>query len=443
MATREGVVRTVVFPERKEREFSEGSNLQPVIPPAKGEDASKAIRPPGGRGAPGRFIEAGLPALALALALFALFSLSVFSRWKERKRPAPPVAALRTAPVPASLADDEPHSFARLRADYARWQKELLHWFREGDPGLREARRLDLEVERQQLPPTQAARACLQRHLMRLVTIDSIEPIGYERVGEGVAIDYRAVVRCRIDLYAVAAFPVPVPKRVAEPVARIWPDLLFDAYLPPGCHHDVEHKYRLLAAGEPFVFRWRVERAQVVDGRWKILWAAPALLEWNCGFVAAEILALRNGEPYALRIAGDRCLLPFSMADEAAWNELVFRYHATWGVPGAERPGIAARAQGWLRATEPRLFAASGPLLELEKAPRLSSWTLTLPAYAARTDWAGPLLAPVRALQPQDAESRFVAYYRARARERNRWIDSFVLQRAQIEEQKGKSPLRR
>ncbi|VVM05285.1 hypothetical protein [Methylacidimicrobium tartarophylax] len=293
------------------------------------------------------------------------------------------------------------------------------------------------------MPPIQAARACLQRYLQRLVTIDSIEPIRYERVGEGVAIDYRAVVRCPIDLYVAAAIPVPIPKGVTEPVARIWRDLLFDACLPPGCVHDIQSKHLLLPANEPFVFRWRVELAQIVDGQWKILLAAPSLLEWNCGFVAAEILALREGEPYALRLAGDRCLLPFSMADEATWNELVFRYHATWGVPGAEPPGMAARAQGWLRATEPRLFAAFGPLLELEKAPRLSSWTPALPAYAARTDWAGPLLAPVRALQPQDAESRFVAYYRARARERNRWIDCFVLQRAQIEEQKGKIPLRR
>ncbi|MDD2677281.1 MAG: hypothetical protein PHP75_07445, partial [Methylacidiphilaceae bacterium] len=329
-------MRAVVFPEREEREFSQRSNLQPMIPPAKGKGASGAVRPPGGRGAPGRPIEAGLPALAVALCLLALFSLSILSWWKERKRPAPPVAAPRIAPVPASLADDEPHSFARLRADYARWQKELLHWLKEGDPGVREARRLDPEVERQQLPPTQAARACLQRHLMRLVTIDSIEPIGYERVGEGVAIDYRVVVRCRIDLFAVLATRLPLSEGEPDPVARIWSDLLFDAYLPPGCLHDVEQKHLLLPANEPFVFRWRVERAQVVDGQWKILLAAPSLLEWNVVFVAAEIMALRNGEPFALRIAGNRCLLPFATADEATWNELVFRYQATWGVPGAE-----------------------------------------------------------------------------------------------------------
>ncbi|MDD2677547.1 MAG: hypothetical protein PHP75_08830, partial [Methylacidiphilaceae bacterium] len=89
MATREGVMRAVVFPERKEREFSERSNLQAV----KGEGASRAIRPPSGRGTPGRPIEAGLPALAVALSLLALFSLSILSWWKEQKRPATPVAA--------------------------------------------------------------------------------------------------------------------------------------------------------------------------------------------------------------------------------------------------------------------------------------------------------------------------------------------------------------
>ncbi|VVM05284.1 hypothetical protein [Methylacidimicrobium tartarophylax] len=116
-------MRAVVFPERKEREFSERSNLQPV----QGEGASRAIRPPSGWRVPGRPIEAGLPVFAVALSLLALFSLSILFWWKEQKRPAPPVAAPRTPAVPASLADDEPHSFARLCTDYARWQKELLH----------------------------------------------------------------------------------------------------------------------------------------------------------------------------------------------------------------------------------------------------------------------------------------------------------------------------
>ncbi|VVM05049.1 hypothetical protein MAMT_00434 [Methylacidimicrobium tartarophylax] len=104
-------MRAVVFPERKEGEFSERSNLQPMIQPAKGEGTSRAIRPPSGRGAPGRPIEAGLPAFAVALSLLALFSLSVLSWWKEQKQPAPPAAAPRTdwaGPILAPLRALQP-----------------------------------------------------------------------------------------------------------------------------------------------------------------------------------------------------------------------------------------------------------------------------------------------------------------------------------------------
>lgn len=423
-------MRAVVFPEREETECSERSYFQPQ----QGEGDSRPVRPPSGLGGPRKPTGA---ALLVTLSLLAAALLALHPRAKERKRPATPPQAVA---VPASLADDEPHSLARLRADYARWRRELLHWLREGDPGLREARRLDPEVERRELPPVSAARACLQRHLMRPVTIDSLEPIGYERLPGGVAIDYRAVVRSRIDLYVVPALRLPLPKEMPEPVARIWSDLLFDAYLPPGCHHDVQHKHRLLRAGDPFVFRWRVERARVVDGQWKILLAAPSLLEWNCGFVAAEILALREGDGLALRLAGNRCLRPLEASFDQNWNELRFRYYATWGVPGAPRPAIAARAQEWLRATEPELFSSPRPMLAPETASALLRWTVASPGYAAQTDWAGRILAPVRALEPQDAESCFVAYYRELARERNRWIDAFLCQRAQIEQLKGKSP---
>ncbi|MDD4933765.1 MAG: hypothetical protein PHO89_09915 [Methylacidiphilaceae bacterium] len=421
-------MRAVLLPERRERSKSQL---------AKAEEASRGLHPPE------RPMQAALPAPAVAIFLLAIFSLAGLSWWKEHGRPAAPVAAPRSAPLTASLADDEPHSFARTRSDYAWWVNQMRRWLAKGDPEIQKAKRLDPEVERKELPPIEAARACLQRHLQRLVTIDSLEPIGYQRVGEAVAIDYRAVVRCRIDLYVVSAWHIIASEEDPEVIQRVWPNLLLDAQLPPGCAHDVQNKVLLLKANEPFVFRWRVERAQVVDGQWKILLATPSLLEWNCAFVAAELMALREGKSHVFRIAGNRCLEPFPMAFWATMDQLVFDYYATWGFPGAEPPGLAARAQGWLRATQPQVFASPGPILQFETAPRLVTHTLTLQGYGAEIDWAKPILAPIRQLRPQDAESRFLQRYRDLAEGRNRWIDAFVLQRAQIENQRGKARLPR
>ncbi|MDD4933770.1 MAG: hypothetical protein PHO89_09945, partial [Methylacidiphilaceae bacterium] len=110
-------MRAVLSPERRERELSQRSNSHPANGPA----------------APASPIEAALPAFAVALSLWAVFTLALLSWWKEQGRPAAPVAAPRAAPLPASLADDESHSFARTRADYARWLDQMRRWLAEGD----------------------------------------------------------------------------------------------------------------------------------------------------------------------------------------------------------------------------------------------------------------------------------------------------------------------
>lgn len=423
--TREGIVRAVLSPERKEKELFHKS------------------QPAGIRGAPERPMGAALPILAVLLSLLALSCLALLSWRKEHRRPAAPVAAPVPPSIPTSLADDEPHSFARARSDYARWMNQMRRWLANGDPEILGAKRVDPEVERRELPPIEAARACLQRHLHRLVTIDGLEPIGYRRVAEGVAIDYRAVVRCRISLYLVAAWETAALEGAPELIQRVWPNLLLDAQLPPGYIHDVRNKVLLLKADEPFVFRWRIERAQIVGGQWKILLASPALLEWNCPFVAAELMALRDGEPEAFHLAGDLCLLPFVTAYRETWNQVVWDYYTTWGIPGAKPAGFTIQAQNWLQATEPQAFGSQGPILKAETARHLSGRTLTLQGYAPETDWAKPILSPIRRLQPQDAESRFLQRYRTLAEARNRWIDAFVLQMAQIEDQRGKAHLPR
>ncbi|MGD9895779.1 MAG: hypothetical protein AB7T14_01690 [Candidatus Methylacidiphilaceae bacterium] len=324
----------------------------------------------------GRRLEA--PGLTLVASPLGILFLGTISWWNQAQRAPRPVALPPDPPsVPASTADDEPHSFARLRSDYVRWCRQTTSWARGEDRQVSQAVPLDPAVARKYLPPIEAARACLQRHLHRRVTIDSLEPIGYEVRGKGVAIDYRATVRSPFTLYVVPGWRARMPEEAPEPVKYVWPNLLFDSVLPPGCFHDLSDRSVVARANEPLVFRWRIEHAQIVDGMWKILLASPALLEWNCAFQAAEMLALREGAGMVLHLGGERCLQPFGQADAQTWNELVFFYDSIWRMDYGSPRGYAERAQALLRASEVRSFPAGSPILKLETARRYSGVSRT------------------------------------------------------------------
>lgn len=386
------------------------------------------------------------PEFVLGASLLALLGVAVVASWQHRRKtPAPPAVAPApaSAPIPASLEDDEPHSLARARADYERWREQMIRWIRGDDGGVGQAKRLDPAAEARFLPPIEAARACLQRHLHRGVTIDALEPVGFDRAGDGVAIDYRATVRSPYSLYVVPAVPVPIPADGPPPYIRTLPYLLLSHFLPPGYLHDFGKKFLVLPANQPLSFRWRVERARVVDGRWKILLAAPALLQWDCSFYAAELMAIREGNPLPLHLAGDRCLEPDRRAYWETVNGFLFHYDSVWGVPGAWALGYAARAQAMLPPSPLAGWVARNPILRLEAVRPVSGACVALARYPAATDWAGPILAPARQLAPRDAEFRFVQAYRDLAEARNRAIDGFLRQRARFEADRNKIRLPR
>ncbi|MDD4932172.1 MAG: hypothetical protein PHO89_01730 [Methylacidiphilaceae bacterium] len=195
--------------------------------------------------------------------------------------------------APGSVADEEYHAFERTTAQYENWRKEILDRINgSGNAEARPAKKIGMFDAKAHLPPEEAVHACLRRHLPGYVTITAIEPIGYRSVGNAEELDYRVTVESPVDIYVVPALAVAgPPENAPEPIKQVWPDLLWDATLPPGMEFGADEKdrYLLAKADQKFSFLWKVEKAQVVDGKWRIQRVAPPLLEWNNGFLAAGL----------------------------------------------------------------------------------------------------------------------------------------------------------
>ena len=201
--------------------------------------------------------------------------------------------------VPGSVADEEYHAYDRTVAQYEKWRNEILDRINGAGNGAGSSKKFGMFEAKRHLPPEEAVHACLRRHLPGYVTIVSIEPVSYRTVGSAEELDYRVTVESAIDLYVVPALAAPgPPDNAPELVKQVWPDLLWDATLPPGMEFKAGEKdrYLLAKADQKLSFLWKIEKAQIVDGKWRIQRVAPPLLEWNNGFLAVGLdNALQGG----------------------------------------------------------------------------------------------------------------------------------------------------
>ncbi|VVM07506.1 hypothetical protein MAMC_01663 [Methylacidimicrobium cyclopophantes] len=291
-----------------------GSTSESLILYRGGNGGSLPIAPQGGRER-NRLL---LVSLGVAILLAGGLAFGGYSYWSRLQ-------------VPGSIADDEYHAFDRTVAQYEKWRNEILDWINGRSSGADGPRKkFGLIEAKTHLPPEEAVHACLRRHLPGYVVIDSIEPLGYRKVGGFEELEYRVTVESPMDLYIVPAFsPSPDPG-APELVKEVWPDLLFDATLPPGMGFQAGEKerYLLAKADQKLSFSWKVEKAQIVDGKWRILRVSPPLLEWNNGFLAAALDgALRGrGNFLALFLCQGKDLGEYSASYDRCVRELQARY---------------------------------------------------------------------------------------------------------------------
>jgi hypothetical protein len=254
----------------------EGAASESLVPYGSAAVEPAPAPEPRGRG------KGGFLLLSLGVGILLLVGLAIagFSNWWNHLQ------------VPGSVADEEYHAYDRTVAQYEKWRNEILDRINGAGNGAAPAKKFGMFEAKTHLPPEEAIHACLRRHLPGYVTIVSIEPVGYRTVGSAEELDYRVTVESPVDLYVVPALAAAAPPENApELVKQVWPDLLWDATLPPGMEFKAGEKdrYLLAKADQKLSFLWKIEKAQVVDGKWRIQRVAPPLLEWNNGFLAAGL----------------------------------------------------------------------------------------------------------------------------------------------------------
>lgn len=229
------------------------------------------------------------------------------------------------------MADDEYHAFERTVAQYDKWRNLILDWIQgksNGDVGA--GKRFGPIEAKLHLPPEEAVHASLRRHLPGYIAIDSIEPVGYRSVGDAEELEYRVTVESPVNVYVVPALAAaPPPDNAPELVKQVWPDLLWDATLPPGMHFGADRQdnpYLLVKADQKFSFVWKIEEAAIVDGKWKILRVSPPLLEWNPGFLAAGLDAALQGGATPLFLCQGKDLPGYIASYNQCLDEVKRRY---------------------------------------------------------------------------------------------------------------------
>ncbi|CAB4242962.1 protein of unknown function [Methylacidimicrobium sp. AP8] len=395
--------------------------------------------------------------------------------------------------VPGSLADEEYHAYDRTVAQYEKWRKEILDRINGGGDGAGAAKKLGRIEAKVHFPPEEAVHACLRRHLPGDVSIISIEPVAYRSVGNAEELDYRVTVESAVDLYVVPALAAPGPPENAPGLVKeVWPDLLWDATLPPGMEFKAGEKdrYLLAKADQKVSFLWKIEKAQVVDGKWRIQRVAPPLLEWSNGFFAAGLdNALRGGGAIPpLFLCRSKDLEEYSASFERCLADLHSRYDAMEAdvaqarkelggevtkAPKGIRKGIdlaavrRARSEGFQQGMEEGGYA-SDALSNLEGTTRTGviPWLETVTPFvgglvhskkaekeeiarqraAARAEYRAQWARHIRELKEAEQkgnqyqaqqESRFVQYYRDLADQRVSDIRRFIQKTAVAEDAAG------
>lgn len=208
--------------------------------------------------------------------------------------------------APGSTADDEYHAFDRTLAQYDKWCNLILDRIDGGNGTATPVKRMGSVEAKVHLPPEGVVHACLRRHLPGYLTITSVEPLAYSTIGNAEELEYRVTVESPVDIYIVPALSSAPPANAPELVKEVWSDLLWsdpriEATLPPGMYFGTGEKerYLLVKADQRFSFAWKIEKAQIVDGKWKILRVSPPLLEWNDPFRAAALNAALHGRENA------------------------------------------------------------------------------------------------------------------------------------------------
>jgi hypothetical protein len=155
------------------------------------------------------------------------------------------------------------------------------------------------------LPPRNAMLAEFQQGLPLGTKVVSFEPIGWQEVPGGIAVDYEAKLQLPGALYSVPILPVPVPSMATGPFAGLEKNLVVSTNLPAGWYYDTQAKQLLMSPSSVYPVKFQVLKAAKVNGTWQVLESVPLPFERSPVLEKRLLAEYPNGGARVVRAEGE------------------------------------------------------------------------------------------------------------------------------------------
>jgi len=187
----------------------------------------------------------------------------------------------------SSLANDEIQSPEKLARDYTEWRSTYLTFVQHGPQAWK---KLSSTIPQQkiswwhrsfQMPPEPSVRAALERRFSPNMELDAVQGWRSQRSDDGVAAIYSVRMHFRSAAYLVPVEEIPWPRPELAKYQHFTQYLIVSDDLPPGKHFDIDDKKPVARTNVEIQFFWKIRRAIVDKGMWKIVDAEPLPMERN------------------------------------------------------------------------------------------------------------------------------------------------------------------
>lgn len=225
--------------------------------------------------------------------------------------------------VPGSTHNDEVSSAKKLSSDYATWSSALRSIENSGElPAVKSVSKDDDDSKKVTawdkwfvLPNEDAVRAALLRRLPKEVKLVSFVPQTYDKGDDDISVNYLVTVRIKSPLYLV---PISTIKFTRPELMKYQPlthYVLGSSDLAPGLTYDDAAAKQISEGRKNMTFSWKVNRAVIEDGKWRVLDADPTILQ-QIPVLEERLVAASGGRALVLRTQAELDGMP-SVRDAA------------------------------------------------------------------------------------------------------------------------------
>lgn len=215
--------------------------------------------------------------------------------------------------TPGSTANDEVNSAKKQVADFAAWSAALRAINTSGELPVskKDVKADDSDDEKVSawdkwfvLPNENAVQAALMRRLPKEVKLVSLTPVSYDKSGDEISVNYVVTARLKSAIYLVPVSALHFNDPLMAKYQSLTRYILASTDLPPGYTYDETAAKQISEGRQNIVFSWRINRAVIDEGKWRVLDADPIFLQ-QIPSLEQRLVTSSGGRAMVLRTQGD------------------------------------------------------------------------------------------------------------------------------------------